>query len=106
MEAVKSCGANLTRACVMKFLNTTGPFTPGGFLTPNKPSEHDIYTADLIVQAKGGKFVEVPKPSGAKGPPGGEDFWDTSALMDWFKYYCSHRNRFINQADKDRVVKC
>ncbi|HEX9713417.1 MAG TPA: ABC transporter substrate-binding protein [Actinomycetota bacterium] len=89
-DAAAHCGANLTRACVLNRLETMPPFSAGGFLTPVAPGTHRIYTADLIVQVRNGRFVEV-RPSDKSGPAGGPDFWDTSELFNWQVLYCSTR---------------
>ncbi|MGZ4240564.1 MAG: ABC transporter substrate-binding protein [Actinomycetota bacterium] len=101
--AASSCGDNLTRACLFNKLNTMGSYTANGFLTPTTPSDHHIYTSDLIVQVRGGKFVEI-QPNNRSGPPGGPDFWDKSTLFNWQKYMCSHQNLFPNMSSKKALL--
>jgi ABC-type branched-subunit amino acid transport system substrate-binding protein len=103
-EAVKQCGAKLTRACIFKFLDTTGPYSANEFLSPTKPSLHQIYHADLLVQVRGGKFVEI-QPNNKKGPPGGPDFWDDSALFNWQKYFCANQQYFPNAQEKRGLIE-
>ena len=89
--AAAKCGDALTRACLFQQLNTMGPYSANGFIVPTTPSDHHIYTADLIVQVRNGKFVEI-KPGDRSGPPGGPDFWDKSTLVNWQKYMCDNQN--------------
>lgn len=100
VEVAKRCGAQLTRACVFKELNTMEPFSANGFVTPTRPSDHRIYTADLIVQVRNGRFTEI-KPPQTSGPPGGPDFWDRSKIMNWWDYYCANKSKFPNTEEKD-----
>jgi ABC-type branched-subunit amino acid transport system substrate-binding protein len=89
--AAAGCGDALTRACLFNKLNTMGPYSANGFVVPTVPSDHHIYTSDLIVQVRNGKFVEI-QPNNRSGPPGAPDFWDRSVLIDWQKYMCAHQN--------------
>ncbi|MFY9586419.1 MAG: ABC transporter substrate-binding protein [Actinomycetota bacterium] len=93
VEAAKACGAQLTRACVIKEINKIQNFSVNGFLTPTTPNEHVIYKADLLLQVKNGKFVEI-KPNDKSGPKGAPDFWDTSQLFDWWAYFCAHKDQW------------
>jgi ABC-type branched-subunit amino acid transport system substrate-binding protein len=97
--AAAKCGDALTRKCLFDQLNTMGPFSDNGFLSPTRPGDHHIYTADLIVQVQNGKFVEI-KPNERSGPPGAPDFWDKSTLFDWQQYMCTHQNLFPNMSAK------
>jgi ABC-type branched-subunit amino acid transport system substrate-binding protein len=103
VQAAASCGARLTRPCLLRQLDTMGPFSANGLLVPTRPSDHHIYTADLIVQVRGGKFVEI-RQDDKGGPPGGPDFWDVSALINWQKYYCENKSEFHNTAEKDKLI--
>jgi len=105
VQTVASCGANLTRKCVLHQLDTMPPFSANGFLSPTKPSDHHIFMADLIVQVRNGRFVEI-QPNNKTGPTGGADFWEKSVLFDWWQYYCANKTRFPGRSDKDRVIKC
>ena len=49
-------------------LETRGPYAANGFLSPVKPGDHVIYAADLVMQVRNGKFVEV-RPNDHSGPP-------------------------------------
>jgi len=100
VEAVKQCGAQLTRSCVLQKLNAIRNFSANGFLSPTTPNEHVIYTADLLLQVRNGKFVEV-KPNDKSGPPEAPDFWNTSKLYNWFDYFCSddHAQYFPSRND-------
>ncbi|TMK77197.1 MAG: hypothetical protein E6G46_12055 [Actinobacteria bacterium] len=93
----------MTRACLFNQLDTMGPYSANGFIVPTKPSDHHIYTADLIVQVRNGKFVEI-QPNNRSGPPGGPDFWDKSVLVDWQKYMCAHQNQFPNMSAKKALL--
>ncbi len=97
--AAAKCGDALTRTCLFHQLNTMGPYSANGFLVPTTPSDHHIYTADLIVQVRNGKFVEI-KPNDRSGPPGAPDFWDKSTLFDWQQYMCANQSRFPNMSTK------
>jgi hypothetical protein len=97
--AASACGDNLTRACLFNKLDTMGQFTDNGFLSPTRPADHHIYTADLIVQVRNGKFVEI-RPTDRSGPPGAPDFWDKSVLFDWMKYMCANWDLFKNKSQK------
>jgi len=101
--AASACGDDLTRACLFHQLNTMGTFTDNGFLSPTRPADHHIYTADLIVQVRNGKFVEI-KPGDRSGPPGAPDFWDKSVLFDWQQYMCAHQNLFPNMSTKKQEL--
>jgi len=104
-EAATNCGANLTRACIFNQLNTMGDFSDHGMLSPTKPSTHQIYVPETMVQVSGNHFVEVPHP-GKTGPPGSPDFWNVSHLIDWWNYYCHNKNQFPNQSEKDKYITC
>ena len=93
VQAVESCGAQLTRSCLLSQINKISSFSANGFLSPSVPSRHLIYTADLLLQVHNGKFVEV-RPNDKSGPKDAPDFWDTSDLMDWWKYYCGHKQYY------------
>ena len=101
--AAAKCGDALTRACLFNQLNTMGPYSANGFIVPTTPSDHHIYTADLIVQVRNGKFVEI-QPNNRSGPPGGPDFWDKSVLIDWQKYMCAHQSQFPNMSAKKALL--
>lgn len=103
---LRACGANLTRRCLLNFLDTTGPFTANGFVSPTAPGDHEVYHADLLLQVRGDRFVEVPRPPGHPGPPEAPVFWDSSKIFDWWDYYCAHKDRFTNTATKDKYIKC
>jgi ABC-type branched-subunit amino acid transport system substrate-binding protein len=98
VQAVAGCGANLTRTCVFKQLDTMGPFSANGFLTPTKPSEHVIYSSDLIVQVRNGRFVEL-QPNNKNGPKEAPDFWDVSHLFNWWDYFCKNKSKFPSEDD-------
>ncbi len=102
-EAAAKCGAGLTRTCLFNALDTMGPFTANGFLTPTKPSVHAIYTADLIVQVRNGKFVEL-RPTDRSGPPGGPDFWDKSVLYNWQQWFCDNQSKFPDAETKKELI--
>jgi ABC-type branched-subunit amino acid transport system substrate-binding protein len=111
--AIASCGSVLTRACVLNYLRTTGRFSANGFLTPTKPGTKLIYTADLIVQVRNGRFVEIPVPAGYTGPKEQPAFWNTSQIFNWWKFYCQNSgkrsgdpNRFLDTARKDSYIDC
>ncbi|MGH2728686.1 MAG: ABC transporter substrate-binding protein [Actinomycetota bacterium] len=104
-QAAAACGATLTRACVLKQLNTMGLFSSNGFLSPTRPRDHVIYAADLVVQVRGGKFVEI-RPTDKGGPPGAPDFWDRSVIFDWQDYYCNNKPHFPNTDEKDQFINC
>ena len=97
------CGANLTRTCVLNELNSMGPYSANGFVSPVPPGAHHIYTADLIVQVQGGRFVEI-RPNDKSGPKQAPDFWDVSELFNWQEYYCANKSEFPNTDDKDRLI--
>ncbi len=96
VQAVAGCGGDLTRACVLKQLDTMGPFSANGFLTPTKPSDHVIYSSDLIVQVRNGRFVEL-QPNNKGGPKEAPDFWDRSQLFNWWDYFCANKSKFPSQ---------
>jgi hypothetical protein len=104
-KVASQCGGNLTRACMTPKLQGMGPFSDNGFLAPNEPRAVHLFQCDLVTQVRNGRFVEVAKPAGAKGPPGGEEFWDCGSLLDWFQYYCTHKRRFPSLSDRDSYVK-
>lgn len=107
VTAVAACGAKLTRACVLRELETMGPFSANGFLTAVRPSTHQIYTCDLLVQVRSGRFTEIPRPSGLRGPPESPDFWDCSELFNWQRYFCDHPTQFPDpNGKKKRVDEC
>ncbi|MGH2794159.1 MAG: ABC transporter substrate-binding protein, partial [Actinomycetota bacterium] len=103
VQAVAACGANLTRTCIFKELDSMGPFSANGFLTPTKPSEHVIYSSDLIVQVRNGKFVEL-QPNNKGGPKEAPDFWDVSQLFNWWDYFCQNKSKFPSADDIDAFV--
>ena len=103
VELATKCGARLTRACVLGELERMGPYSNHGFVSPVEPSARHIYTSDLIVQVRGGKFVEI-RPTDRSGPKGAPDFWDKSELIYWQEYYCDNRGEFPNNSDKDRLI--
>ena len=109
-EAATKCAAALTRTCLLHALDTMGPFTDHGFLAPANPRTHSIYTADLILQVRNGKFVEI-KQNDKSGPKGAEDFWDAATLYDWQTYFCDPKNRsqfpdWQGKANDEDVVEC
>lgn len=105
-EAATACGANLTRTCILRTLDSMKQFSANGFLSPTKPSNHSVYTADLIVQVRNGKFTEI-KPLDRSGPPGGPDFWDKGVLYNWQKYFCANQSKFPDaEGKKDLISEC
>ena len=91
---------------ILKTLDTMGPFHANGFLTPTKPSNHSIYTSDLIVQVRNGKFTEL-RPLDRSGPPNGPDFWDKSVLYNWQKWFCDHQSQLPDpEGKKDLISEC
>lgn len=102
-EAARTCGAALTRACLFKQLDTMGPFSANGLLSPTTPSNHHIYTNDLIVQVRNGRFTEI-RPEDKSGPAGGPDFWDRSTLFDWQVYMCANEGKFPNMTEKKKYL--
>jgi hypothetical protein len=65
-----------------------------------------IYSSDLIVQVKGGKFVEL-RPTDKSGPAGAPDFWDKSVLFDWWEYFCDNQEKFPSRDEiKGFVTAC
>ncbi len=104
VEAAKACGAQLTRACVINEINKINRFSANGFLTPTTPREHVIYTADLILQVRNGKFVEI-RPNDKSGPSEAPDFWDTSKLYNWWTYFCGHQQYYPSASDIRAFVR-
>jgi ABC-type branched-subunit amino acid transport system substrate-binding protein len=105
-EAAAKCGANLTRTCLFNALDTMPTFSAGGFLSPTKPSSHAIYTTDLLVQVRNGRFTEI-KPLDRSGPKAAPDFWDTSTLYNWQEYFCHHQDQFPDpEGKKDLITEC
>lgn len=105
VTAAKMCGAQLTRTCLFQKLDAIKNFSANGFLAPTTPSEHVIYTADLILQVRNGRFVEI-RPTDKSGPREAPDFWDVSNLYDWIKYFCSHYREFPNYEEKRQYAGC
>jgi branched-chain amino acid transport system substrate-binding protein len=105
VETAKRCGADLTRACLLKQINSVGAFSTGGFTSPTDPKTHKVYTQDLLVQVRGGRFVEV-RPQDKSGPPGGPDFWDVSDLFNWWDFFCAGNNRqlFPRPEEKEAYI--
>ncbi len=103
VQTVAACGANLTRTCIFKELDTMGPFSANGFLSPTKPGDHVIYSADLLVQVRNGKFVEL-FPNRKTGPKEAPDFWDASVLFNWWDYFCQNHAKFPSAQDIDAFV--
>jgi hypothetical protein len=97
IQAAASCGANLTRVCLLNHLETTGRFAANGFLAPARPGDHRIYTADLLMQVRNGRFVEV-RPNDHSGHPEAPDIWDDSVLYNWWDYYCAHKDQFTDES--------
>lgn len=97
------CGKGLTRACLFHTLETMGPFSDNGFLSPTRPGNHEIYSADLTVQVRNGRFVEIDHPKKA-GPPGAPDFWDDSVLFNWQVWFCTHQGKFPDAGGKKALV--
>jgi ABC-type branched-subunit amino acid transport system substrate-binding protein len=104
-EAAIACGAALTRTCILHQLDTMGPFSDHGMLSPTVPGTHHIYTPETMVQVQGNRFVEVPHP-GKTGPPGATDFWNQSQLINWWDYYCNNKSQFPNQSEKNKYITC
>ncbi len=102
-EAAAACGDDLTRACFFRQLDTMGPFSANGLLSPTTPSNHHIYTADLIVRVQNGRFVEL-RPNDKSGPRQAPDFWDTSTLFNWQKYFCANQELFPNADEKKNLI--
>jgi branched-chain amino acid transport system substrate-binding protein len=103
VQAVASCGANLTRTCIFKELDTMGPYSANGFLSPTRPGDHVIYSSDLVVQVRNGKFVEL-FPNNKGGPKEAPDFWDKSVLFNWWDYFCQNKAKFPSRNDIDGFV--
>jgi hypothetical protein len=101
VEAVKQCGAELTRACVLQKVRASERFSANGFLAPTTPRERLIYTADLILQVRNGRFVEI-RPNDKSGPREAPDFWDTSKIYNWWAYFCDNQ-RYFPSADEIRA---
>jgi hypothetical protein len=93
VQAVAACGAKLTRTCVLDQLNSISSFSDNGFLSPTRPSDHLIYSSDLLMQVRNGQFVEV-KPNDKGGPAGAPDFWDKSYLFNWWEFFCANQSKF------------
>ncbi|MBI4729817.1 MAG: ABC transporter substrate-binding protein [Acidobacteria bacterium] len=106
VEAARSCGANLTRRCVLRHLDARPPFSANGLLSPARPGFHEIYRAGLLLRVQGGHFVEMPRPANHPGPPEAPDFWNMSKRFDWWDYYCANKGKFPNTAQKDKYIKC
>lgn len=102
-EGVRACGANLTRACFFKSLNSMGPFAANGLLSPVTPKTKNIFSAQLLVQVRNGRFVEV-EPYDKSGPPGGPDFWEWSPLFNWQRYLCDNQSKFPNMQEKKPLL--
>lgn len=100
VEAAKTCGAQLTRACVINEIKRINRFSANGFLTPTTPREKVIYTADLILQVRNGRFVEI-RPNDKSGPSEAPDFWDTSKLYNWWTYFCGHQKYYTDAQRED-----
>jgi branched-chain amino acid transport system substrate-binding protein len=111
VEAAKLCGAQLTRTCVLQKLNTIKNFSANGFVSPTTPSDHLIYSSDLILQVRNGRFVEI-RPTDKSGPSEAPDFWDVSKLYNWWDYFCEgnkkHKQYFGDSRDDidAYVTKC
>ena len=105
VQAAKACGAELTRACVISEIKKINRFSANGFLSPATPRDKVIYTADLILQVKNGKFVEI-KPNATSGPKEAPDFWDTSKLYNWWSYFCGNQRYYPNASDIRSFVRC
>lgn len=103
VTAARACGKELTRDCVLNELETMAPFSANGFLSPTKPGDHLIYAADLVMQVRGGKFVEV-RPNDHSGPKEAPDIWDNSTLFDWWDYFCGHKDEFPSRDNIDGFV--
>jgi len=105
-QMTAQCGADLTRACILHSLDTTPPFSAGGFLSPTLPRTHQIYHADLLVQVQHGKYVEI-RQDDKSGPSGAPDFWDNSELFDWWAFYCSHQDMWGKfTSGKSSLIRC
>jgi len=102
-EGVRACGADLTRACFFKALNSMGPFSANGLLSPVTPRTRNIFSAQLLMQVRNGRFVEV-EPYDKSGPREGPDFWEWSPLFNWQRYFCDHQSQFPNAEDKKALV--
>lgn len=104
-QAATACGATLTRVCLRNALDAMGPFSDHGFLAPSRPADHVIYSADLLVRVKNGRFVEEP-PGDSKGPASAPELWDDYRLFDWWQYFCSNKHLFPepNRSDIDGFV--
>jgi ABC-type branched-subunit amino acid transport system substrate-binding protein len=103
LETVIQCGAELTRECVLNELETMEPFSTNGFLSPTRPGDHRIYTADMVLQVRGGRFVEV-RPDDKSGPSEAPDFWDDSELINWWDYFCENPEKFPSRDEIDEFV--
>jgi branched-chain amino acid transport system substrate-binding protein len=105
VRAVKACGANLTRTCLLREVNAITSYGLNGFLSPTTPRDRHIYTADLILQVRNGRFVEL-RPNDKSGPSGGPDFWDKSKLYDWWDQFCKDPSQYENESQIRTFVKC
>lgn len=103
VETMRRCGADLTRACILRELERMEPFTANGFLSPTRPRDRHIYTQDLIVQVRNGRFEEI-RPTDRSGPETAPDFWDRGTLMDWQKYFCANQRYFPRAEEKKRLI--
>jgi ABC-type branched-subunit amino acid transport system substrate-binding protein len=103
VQAAAKCGSSLTRKCVLKEIDSIASFSDNGFLSPTRPSEHKIYSTDLLVQVRNGRFVEI-QPNNKSGPAGAPDFWDVSHLFDWWDYFCAHKPDFPDRSEIDQFV--
>jgi hypothetical protein len=104
-QTAAACGDRLTRDCLYSKLDATPAFSVNGFLSPTVPSAHQIYSADLIVQVRNGKFVEIDEQN-KSGPAGAPDFWDRSTLFDWQRFYCNNKPLWGRYAGGKTLVKC
>jgi branched-chain amino acid transport system substrate-binding protein len=102
-EAGAKCGAGLTRKCLFGTLDSIGSFSANGFLSPMVPREHQTYHADLLLQVRNGRFVEV-RPDVRTGPKEAPDLWNTSQLFNWQKYMCSNPSQFPNMNSKKTLL--
>jgi branched-chain amino acid transport system substrate-binding protein len=105
VRAVKGCGANLTRTCLLQQIKAISSYSDGGFLSPTTPRERKIYKADLLLRVHNGAFVEL-RPNDKGGPAGAPDFWDKSELFDWWDYFCGHKDEFPNASQIQTFVRC
>jgi hypothetical protein len=101
--AAQACGAQLTRACILRYLETTGPFTANGFLYPSLPREQTIYSGGLIVQVRNGRFVEI-RPFDKSGPREAPDFWNDEVLFNWQRFFCANQAKFPDPEGKKALI--